>query len=436
MNGEKLRGLLIEDHPDWKYWSYEEIYTHLMKEKQDQYDRIKDLLDMMSKLSKKLAEDEENAEQLDSPQQTERNIQQTGTPKTPMKDNPGSKLPSVNKQTDDPQDEEPRKGGGGGKGDNESEIDANDKVEDENNSVDGIDRMDEDDEDTEGSTTSTSTQQDDVDELKDEIEDAQDALKDATSSPDPNEPFKDKIDGREIADVVARVKKIQDLFKDIKYSKQVQTTTMSQASAQRREKEAKLAQATKNSQSRYAKNMRTHGGLRNFKLDLQQFINNEVAEEEATDTFRRNTSYKYSRFHVPARVVHQNMNVPVINVYWDVSGSFSDPKKTAAARAAIDTLQMLVRQGKIAIYTYYHANRVTTDPETAGKSNDGDELVNHIKKTHPDNAIIISDDNINHISSSVSIPGAIWYLFYDSTAPDFVAAVKGRKQTRAYLIDY
>ena len=130
-----------------------------------------------------------------------------------------------------------------------------------------------------------------------------------------------------------------------------------------------------------------------------------------------------------------NVNIPSINVYWDVSGSFSNPAKTAGAESAINSLQKYVRRGQIVMHTYYFADRVSNTRNGAGGGTNGVPVAEHIASTRPTNVIIITDSDISQFPKTV-VPGAAWMLFYDSRSTVLENNLRGRKSTKVYDIDY
>ena len=65
---------------------------------------------------------------------------------------------------------------------------------------------------------------------------------------------------------------------------------------------------------------------------------------------------------------------------------------------------------------------------------DSDPVIDHIKATKPDNVIILTDSDSNSGYQTAEVPGGVWFLFYESDAPDFVKRLRGRKLTRAFVL--
>ncbi len=194
----------------------------------------------------------------------------------------------------------------------------------------------------------------------------------------------------------------------------------------------KLAKAAKDAE-RYRKDP-----INNFRISLDNFIKKEIAYN------RGGTWKKFNKNAISTGIIKRGISsrstskIPVINVYFDRSGSFAGrPEKTASAERAIATLNQYVRQGKLKINLYYASTHVYDDRATAerqGGGMDSDPVIEHIRGTKPDNVIIITDSDANYGSDSATVPGAVWYLFYESDAPDMVARLKGEKLTKVYSI--
>ena len=64
--------------------------------------------------------------------------------------------------------------------------------------------------------------------------------------------------------------------------------------------------------------------------------------------------------------------------------------------------------------------------------------MNHIEQTKPTNVVVITDSDVDNAGnhSLVTVPGAVWMLFYDREANDFAKVLKGKQETKTYLVDY
>jgi predicted metal-dependent peptidase len=392
LNGKVLSGLVTEDHyPEWKGLSFEEMYEKLLKEKQANEEALKDLLDQLKKISGKALEDlEDLLDKMSDAADGNDNDSQSG----------GSTPQPSDKKTDN------------NDAANSAGAEKVDKPEEENGSANGA-------------------ESEKIDELSDEVDEIQKQIKELGDPSQPSgkkgTPFTLPEDQRAQAEVAARVEQIYAELRDMHAFDEVMAET---SNAVRKEK---IAQVKTNHVSNYAKG--GNGGLSDFKLDLQRFIASQISYQRERTWERPDPRYKRRGYLVQGSATKKEENIPVINVYWDTSGSFyGKPEKTAAARAAIDTLQLYVKKGLIDIKVYYHSDDVYDHPVSGG--NDGDAVVEHIRATHPDNIIVITDGDLGNTRKSVKVPGAAWFLFYDYTSKGLIDNVSGRKQTKWYMVKY
>lgn len=230
---------------------------------------------------------------------------------------------------------------------------------------------------------------------------------------------------KERSELAKRVEQIRKLLDDPNIQRQGKGESQRAVQKDRLIKQAKLA-------DRYKSNP-----LVKFTLDLNNFIKQQTA------SYRGSTWTRFNKTAVRTGLIKRGItsyaqtDIPEINVYWDVSGSFSDPRKTEGARRAIATLQKYVREKKIKIKTWYFANRVSSTEENAGGGTEGQPILDHIQATKPANVIVITDSDINDCRTPTTVPGAVWFLFYDSESQNLREHLRGKQETKSYLIyDY
>lgn len=257
-----------------------------------------------------------------------------------------------------------------------------------------------------------------IDDIKGKVSDSEEKDK---ASGDPLDSSSEQKAKEKLADRVAKIKKeLKDL--------EVGTSML-------REVEVKKA---KEAAAKAAKKVDTYrqSPMVRFRNDLTKFIRNQIATERGSSWSKINKTYARSGILRPGISRRATGKVPSINVYWDVSGSFDNPAKTAGARSAIALLQQYVREGKLVINFYYFADRVSSTAEEAGGGTDGEAVIEHINQTKPTNVIIISDSDVDNASGYATVPGAVWMLFYESTAYEFIKHIKGKSETRVYEVNY
>ena len=373
--GDKtLKALVTEDeYPDWTDMSYEQMYEKLLEKDKEDRQQIQDLLDQIAQVSKK---------DLDDMIQDAQNISDQ------MQNQPQS---SQGKPSGDEDDSS------------------------------------EDSEETEGPASIPSSK-----ELDDAAKKAKSAAQELKNDAEEAEQQSEKSDNvfdtpkeqRDKADVAARAKQIRDFIDNLKEQANIQEENVT---AIRKEKAARAARDVDRYQG---------SGLNQFKLNLNSFIADQVGELEDDSYARIHPSYEDSEFIMPGKIVREEKNIPLINIYHDVSGSFSDERKTAAAFKAIETLNQYVRDGDIEIKLYYFADRVSESKKDAGGGTRGTPIQDHIEATKPTNVIIITDSGISDCSRVVKVPGSVWMLFYDARSQNVMDHIKGKRQNKYYDIVY
>ena len=391
LNGKILKGLVTDlDRPGWEDLTFEEMYKRLLDENEMTKDKLQDLLDRISQLNPDNLDDmEDQADQMSGQGNSNGNLSSDSGEDSHDQSDQGN---SVSGKSDASDDEESNTGVG----------------EEDDNA------------DKEAAKQEIAKQ---AQQLSKAIEDIKDKAEKGGPS-DPDTPFKSDKDMRDEADVAARVAQIDKMLKDLK----LKETMLDEVNVNKQKERA--IRAARNI-ARYNKS-----GIQKFKLALNRFIDNQLSSEVDATWTRIHPSYEDSEFIFPGKKEVEEKRIPLINVYWDVSGSFDDPKKTASARQAIATLNQYVRNGDIEIDTYYFADRVSDNEKDAGGGTNGQPILNHILGTHPDNVIVITDGDIGDCRNHVQVPGAVWMLFYDTRSQNLIDHLSGKKETKYFDIDY
>lgn len=387
--GDKtLRGLVTEDqYPGWEDKSFEEMYEELLKQTLEEK---KQLLDLLKQLHKMLPEDEDDQSPSIGSGQSSSD--------SPTNDGIGdSQSPSDNQNDDN---------SNSSAGTNSSELGQ------------GNGKSQPNDQQGQGQSKADKAQQA-LDDAKDDIKDI-----DKEKAQQGNVFDSDKQQ-KERSELAKRVEQIRKLLDDPDIQRQGKGESQRAVQKDRLIKQAKLA-------DRYKSNP-----LVKFTLDLNNFIKQQTA------SYRGSTWTRFNKTAVRTGLIKRGItsyaqtDIPEINVYWDVSGSFSDPRKTEGARRAIATLQKYVREKKIKIKTWYFADRVSSTEENAGGGTNGQPILDHIQATKPANVIVITDSDISDCRTPTTVPGAVWLLFYDSESKNLREYLRGKQETKSYLIyDY
>lgn len=395
LNGKILRGLVTEiDRPGWENLTFEEMYEKLLSENEENIKKLQQMLQKMQDLDQdtlnELEKEIQDAiDQLDSGEQQAQGQSQTGRQKDSTDDNKETRTGNSNGSSPDRDEEEGR----GRRG-----FDSN-----KNN-------------------TRTEKSVQELEKASRAVDQMQDTLAEIEKK---GRVFDDRKDVDIKIDIETRVREIKNALQDIR----IKNDLLGEVQANKaKEKQA----AREYKERRYARS-----GLRQFTISLLNFVKKEVEDVEDYTYAKINPTYARDGFIIPA-LGNVEAKVPVINVYHDVSGSFSDPAKTEGALRAIESIQQYVRQGLLKVNLYYVTDNVYTYEE--GKHGyggaSGEAIIRHVKKTKPDNVIVITDSDADDCSSSVTVPGAVWLLFYDNKAPSLITHLKGKKESRHFMIDY
>lgn len=383
-----LQGLVTEDqYPGWEDKSFEEMYEELLKKNLEEK---KQLLNLLKQLHKMLPEDEDDQ----SPSMG------SGQSSSASQNNGGI-------------------GDGQGTSDNQSDDSSNSSAGtniSKTNQGDGGSQSG----DQQGQEQSKEDKaQQALDDAKDDIEDI-----DKEKAQQGNVFDSDKQQ-KERSELAKRVEQIRKLLNDPDIQRQGKDESQRAVHKDRLIKQAKI-------DDRYTSNP-----LVKFTLDLNNFIKKQTADYRGFTWTRFNKTAIMTGLIKPGVTSYAQKNIPEINVYWDVSGSFSDPRKTEGARRAIATLQKYVRDKKIKIKTWYFADRVSSTEQNAGGGTSGQPILDHIQATKPANVIIITDSDISDCRTPTTVPGAVWFLFYDDESKNLREYLRGKLETRSYLIyDY
>lgn len=314
--------------------------------------------------------------------------------------------------------------------DDQNQSQSSDTPSDPNSDSDSSDNQNSGTNSSDSSETQLSDQQGQdqskADKAQQALDDAKDDIKDIDKEKaQQGNVFDSDKQQKERSELAKRVEQIRKLLDDPDIQRQGKGESQRAVQKDRLIKQAKLA-------DRYKSNP-----LVKFTLDLNNFIKQQTANYRGSTWTRFNKTSVRTGLIKPGITSYAQTDIPEINVYWDVSGSFSDPRKTEGARRAIATLQKYVREKKIKIKTWYFADRVSSTEENAGGGTKGQPILDHIQATKPANVIVITDSDISDCTTPTTVPGAVWLLFYGSESQNLRAYLRGKQETKSYLIyDY
>ena len=386
INKVPLRGLVTEDDfPGWENMTFEEMYDKLIDMQEDEKDELQKKVDKLTIGDKSLEDIESELDDMSSDISDDSSDNETPT-----------KQPSSETNSKD----------------------SNSDVE----SGDGTPSSSSDSKSNEQEDSEAKKLAQDKDNLKDKIDDTQQDIKNLENSKEGV--FDTDAESKERARIAANVEEIKKLFSDVKNREDAfHATNVVQ------QKERNLIRS-------HETERRNADPLQQFKLNLNKFVKDQISEIEDDTYSRIHPSYEDSEFIIPGRHILDNKFIPKINVYHDVSGSFSDPAKTEMAMRAIDSLNKYKRQGDIDLEVFYFADRVSSTKEGAGGGTEGTPIQEHIKLTKPTNVIIITDGDIDDCREVVYVPGAVWMLFYGSESRNVQEHIRGKKQNKYYDVTW
>jgi hypothetical protein len=183
--------------------------------------------------------------------------------------------------------------------------------------------------------------------------------------------------------------------------------------------------------------------LTRFTESLNRFIKDSTARARNASWAHINKKYVNSGLLRPGSSYSARGDVPLINVYFDQSGSW-DTKKIETGKQAVATLYKYQTRGEIKVNLYYFDTKVKSEPVGLGGGTKGTPVIEHIKQTKPSNVIILTDGDITDIRESITVPGAVWILFYPEVygseegvvvgSPNLTQHLRGRQLTRVFAI--
>ena len=426
MGDQVLRGLVTEDdYPDWENKTFEEMYDELEKKSEAQKKAMKQALkDLMSDDEmKKLIDDMQKDMQQEEGQEGEGESGQSGsrqgqqdTNKSKSNNNSSNGEAGDGNDTQNKQDKTGDKNGRGNKDDKASNV-----MQDTSHSSGHASQ----------NADNNSNRKKQISKALDKAEDQVD--KNIKSGKDETPlPTKEEQDAKkELQDRLTKIKKAFDELKD--QERRTNDNDLFRPVEQNREKQAQ-AKRIKDVQTQRIKSTQ---GIVGFRNSLINFIRDQVGDDRHDTWSKPNKTYSRTPIIRPG-ISHISENaIPLINVYWDISGSFSSPAKTEGARRAIALLNQYVSKGLIKTKTYYLTMDITDNPnEGSGGGGSGEAVIEHVKQTHPTNVIVITDSDADDCVSSVTVPGAVWLLFYDDRAASLITNLRGKKEDKVFDIIY
>jgi hypothetical protein len=187
-------------------------------------------------------------------------------------------------------------------------------------------------------------------------------------------------------------------------------------------------------------------GFREFLNSLYRAIALQVQTNEVQDDTWSAINRRYSGTGVLKQGQRKNelpdKKIPVIDFYFDQSGSW-DEQDIAAGKRAVEALVDMEEKGQIKINIYYFSNHVFNDAASAraeGGTWAWNDIVKNIITTQATNVVIMTDSDMEdrfdlagYYSTAgqkalkYTVPGYVWYLWRNGdNAPRLPRDLKGR----------
>lgn len=181
--------------------------------------------------------------------------------------------------------------------------------------------------------------------------------------------------------------------------------------------------------------------LNRFRESLNAFFRRE------TDFGRGKTWRRFSKNYQGSDIIRKGTarnvqgHIPIINVYFDMSGSWDAPK-IEVGKQAVATLNKYVQRGETKINLYYFSDEITSDPNDSRLQRStaaGPDIVKHVVDTKADNVIIMTDSDTDYQGdyrkvSPIKVPGMVWFLAEGGIPTKLPEYIRGSKGTRLFGI--
>lgn len=187
---------------------------------------------------------------------------------------------------------------------------------------------------------------------------------------------------------------------------------------------------------------RSMQGIQDFSIfsrDLEHAMKKQTAvSTKPEDTYSRvNPTYAKSDLLMPGSGYLDKRSIPIINVYWDKSGSLSSGD-VQRGKEALKYLLKLQSRKKIKVKNYWFSDNVANSPEGAyGATGAFPEILKHIEETKATNVIIFTDSDFNSQTNfkkikPISIHGCVWWIWCGSIADRAVPYIKTRLRSNVF----
>ena len=182
-----------------------------------------------------------------------------------------------------------------------------------------------------------------------------------------------------------------------------------------------------------------------FKLNFWRAIKDQVDEvEQAEDTyFQINQQYEGEGVIKKGtwNVDQPSFEKPIVNLYFDVSGSWGEEDDIKAGEAAVALMAEFDKRNEIQLNILYFANKLYSsraEVDTSGTFA-WNQIIQNIKATKARNVVLMTDDDMDYQAregGTCVVDGHVWFLWKNkkSRCQDIVDHLKGKQGSSEYSI--
>lgn len=193
--------------------------------------------------------------------------------------------------------------------------------------------------------------------------------------------------------------------------------------------------------------MQANGSLQSFadfKKDFYRTIKEQVLEvQKKRDSYTKfNRRFDGEDVLVKGSTIDEYKlpQIPIIDIFLDCSGSFSDFREQAKAIASV--LVYFEQRGEIKLNIHYCASEIYPTWQQAiddGSTDFWDEMIQLIKQNGSTNVVLMTDKDeeydAKNMANPIVIPGHVWFLWPTQWArcEAIVNKIRGKRGVSEYL---
>lgn len=210
---------------------------------------------------------------------------------------------------------------------------------------------------------------------------------------------------------------------------QVEIERKKKKAADKRDVEANLKGAEKN----------THV-MNLLAKDLGAFLARQVGKSQRTTSWKKyNGNYDGSGIVRPGNRYEKVGKIPVLQIYLDQSGSWTDDD-VKLANNILRSISEFERKKQLKTEVYYFSNHVHSDAQSArmeGGTAAGEEMMQQLTVQKPDNVVVITDSDFDNygMTTNYTAPGGVWMIFKGARSKQLMDHLKGSQSTKYYDMD-